>query len=167
MKEKKARVEDAMHATKAAVEEGIVPGGGVALLRMSEALKDLAEKAEDIEERAGIGVIEHAVQEPLRMIAHNAGKEGLLIIQKVLESDNPNFGYNALKDTYEDLVENGIIDPAKVVRTALQKAASVAGLLITTQATIVEKPKKEEPMPGAGGMDGMGGMGGMGGYGGY
>ncbi len=168
MKEKKARVEDAMHATKAAVEEGIVPGGGVALLRMSTVLDKIMKETKDFEEKAGMEIIQRAVQEPLRMIAENAGKEGMLVIQKVMENKSVNFGYNALTDTYEDLVEHGIIDPAKVVRTALQKAASVSGLLITTQATIVEKPKKEEPMPGAGaGMDAMGGMGGMGGLGGY
>ena len=161
MKEKKARVEDAMHATKAAVEEGIVPGGGVALVRASKVLRELKEKTEDVEEKAGIEIIEKACREPMRWIANNAGEEGLLIVQKVLENDNKYYGYNALKGEYEDLVKGGIIDPVKVVRVALQKAASVASLLITTDAVIVEKPKEEKAPAGGMGAGDMGGMGGM------
>jgi chaperonin GroEL len=140
MKEKKARVEDALNATRAAIEEGIVPGGGVALLRAQTAL----DKLEVDEEQAfGIRVLRHAVEEPLRQIAGNAGIEGAIVVEKV-RGLKPNHGYNAASDTYEDLIAAGVIDPAKVVRCALQNAASVAGLMLTTEAVIAEKPKEEE-----------------------
>ncbi len=154
MKEKKARVEDAMHATKAAVEEGIVPGGGVALIRASKALENL--KAEG-DQMVGVKLIHKAVEAPLRWIATNAGQEGSIVVQKVkdMKADE---GYNAASDKYENLVSAGVIDPVKVVRTALQNASSIASLLLTTEAMVSEIPedKKETPMPGGGG--GMGGM---------
>jgi chaperonin GroEL len=155
MKEKKARVEDAMHATKAAVEEGIVPGGGVALIRSLKALEGL--KAEG-DQQVGINIVKRAVEEPLRWIAQNAGQEGSIVVQKVKEGDD-DFGFNALTDTYENLVAAGVIDPAKVVRSALQNASSIASLLLTTEALIADIPeeKKEPAMP-AGGPGGMGGM---------
>ena len=154
MKEKKARVEDALHATKAAVEEGIVPGGGVAYIRAQSTLKAL--KVDDGEERIGVDIVRRALEEPLRMIAQNAGAEGSIVVEKVRASKDKNFGYNALTDNYEDLVAAGVIDPAKVARTALQNAASIAGLLLTTEATIVERKEERQPAGGAGG--GMGGM---------
>ncbi|HEY4219635.1 MAG TPA: chaperonin GroEL [Gemmatimonadaceae bacterium] len=154
MKEKKARVEDALHATRAAVEEGIVPGGGVALVRAQRALKTLKL---DAEEQIGVDIIRRAVEEPIRMIVHNAGGEGSIVVEKVRSSKDDAFGYNALTDTYENLVQAGVIDPTKVTRTALQNAASIAGLLLTTEALIVEK---KEDKPAAGGPPG-GGMGGM------
>jgi chaperonin GroEL len=157
MKEKKARVEDALHATRAAVEEGIVPGGGVALLRSQSALKGL--KFDDSDEQIGVEIVRRAVEEPLRMIVQNAGGEGSIVVEKVRASKDKNFGYNALTDTYEDLVAAGVIDPTKVTRTALQNAASIAGLLLTTEATIVEK--KDDKQPAGGGGGGGGGMGGM------
>ena len=156
MKEKKARVEDALHATRAAVEEGIVPGGGVALIRAQKGLKTL--KLEDSDEQIGVGIISRAIEEPIRMIVQNAGGEGSIVIEKVRNSKESNFGYNALSDEYENLVEAGVIDPTKVTRTALQNAASIAGLLLTTEALIVEK--KEEKNGGAPGGP-PGGMGGM------
>ena len=156
MKEKKARVEDALHATRAAVEEGIVPGGGVALIRAQVALKGL-KLAED--EQIGVDIIRRAIEEPIRMIVYNAGGEGSIVVEKVRASKDRNFGYNALTDTYEDLVVAGVIDPAKVVRTALQNAASIASLLLTTEALIVEKKEDKPHGPPAGG--GGGGMGGM------
>ncbi|HSC88668.1 MAG TPA: chaperonin GroEL [Polyangiaceae bacterium] len=140
MKEKKARVEDALHATRAAVEEGIVPGGGVALLRAQAALDGL--KVSD-DEAVGVRIIRRAIEEPLRQIVGNAGLEGSIVVQKVREGSG-NFGYNARTDKYEDLVAAGVIDPAKVVRTALQNAASVAGLMLTTEALVAEKPKEEK-----------------------
>jgi chaperonin GroEL len=154
MKEKKALVEDALHATRAAVEEGIVPGGGVALLRAQAALDNLKLDRED--ERIGVAILRRALEHPLRQIAENAGAEGSIVVEKVRANDNVNFGYNAQTETYEDLVEAGVIDPTKVVRTALQNAASIAGLLLTTEAVVVEKPQDEKmpPMPG-GGMGGM------------
>ncbi|HEY4306591.1 MAG TPA: chaperonin GroEL [Gemmatimonadaceae bacterium] len=155
MKEKKARVEDALHATRAAVEEGIVPGGGVALVRAQRALKSLKL---DAEEQIGVDIIRRAVEEPIRMIVQNAGGEGSIVVEKVRSSKDDAFGYNALTDTYENLVQAGVIDPTKVTRTALQNAASIAGLLLTTEALIVEK--KEPQAPHAGGPPG-GGMGGM------
>jgi chaperonin GroEL len=155
MKEKKARVEDALHATRAAVEEGIVPGGGVALIRAQKALKDL--KFADSDEQVGVDIIRRAIEEPIRMIVQNAGGEGSMVIEKVRSAKDNTFGYNALTDTYEDLVQAGVIDPTKVTRTALQNAASIAGLLLTTEALIVEK---KEATPPAGGPPG-GGMGGM------
>ncbi|MDQ2891130.1 MAG: chaperonin GroEL [Gemmatimonadota bacterium] len=156
MKEKKARVEDALHATRAAVEEGIVPGGGVALIRAQRALKDL--KFADHDEQVGVDIIRRAIEEPIRMIVQNAGGEGSMVVEKVRSAKDNTFGYNALTDTYEDLVQAGVIDPTKVTRTALQNAASIAGLLLTTEALIVEK-KEDKPM--GGGAPGGGGMGGM------
>jgi chaperonin GroEL len=156
MKEKKARVEDALHATRAAVEEGIVPGGGVALIRAQKVLKDF--KTGDSDEQIGVGIVSRAIEEPLRMIVQNAGGEGSIVVEKVRDAQTNTFGYNALTDTYEDLVQAGVIDPTKVTRTALQNAASIAGLLLTTEALIVEKKEKESA--GAGGPPG-GGMGGM------
>ncbi|MBI3792843.1 MAG: chaperonin GroEL [Gemmatimonadetes bacterium] len=154
MKEKKARVEDALHATRAAVEEGIVPGGGVALVRAQRALKTMKLEAE---EQVGVDIIRRAIEEPLRMIVQNAGGEGSIVIEKVREAKADSFGYNALTDTYEDLVQAGVIDPTKVTRTALQNAASIASLLLTTEALIVEKKEHNPPAPAAPG----GGMGGM------
>ena len=155
MKEKKARVEDALHATRAAVEEGIVAGGGVALIRAQSVLAKIR-GTED--EKIGVDIVRRAIEEPIRAIAINAGVEGSIVLAKVKESKEKNFGYNAGTDTYEDLVKAGVIDPTKVTRTALQNAASIAGLLLTTEAVIVEK-KEDKPapaMPGGGG--GMGGM---------
>ncbi len=153
MKEKKARVEDALHATRAAVEEGLVPGGGVALIRAQASL-DKVKGTED--EKIGVDIVRRALEEPIRMIAQNAGAEGSIVVAKVKESKDKNFGYNAATDTYEDLVKAGVIDPTKVSRTALQNAASIAGLLLTTEAVVVEK-KEEKPAPAAppGGMGGM------------
>ncbi|HEX3867956.1 MAG TPA: chaperonin GroEL [Gemmatimonadaceae bacterium] len=156
MKEKKARVEDALHATKAAAEEGIVPGGGVALIRAQRALKGL--KLSEADEQIGVDIVRRAVEEPIRMIVQNAGGEGSIVVEKVRGSKDDAFGYNALTDTYENLVQAGVIDPTKVTRTALQNAASIAGLLLTTEALIVER--KEKDAPHAGGPPG-GGMGGM------
>jgi chaperonin GroEL len=159
MKEKKARVEDALHATRAAVEEGIVPGGGVALLRCQAALDELS--GADTDEDIGIQIVRRAIEGPIRQIAQNAGAEGSIIVEKVRESNDPAFGYNAASDEYEDLVKAGVIDPTKVTRTALQNAASIAGLLLTTEAVVVERPEPEDPAAAAaGGMPG-GGMGGM------
>jgi chaperonin GroEL len=156
MKEKKARVEDALHATRAAVEEGIVPGGGVALLYCQRALEKI--KAPEEDEKIGVAIVRRALEEPMRMIAQNAGAEASIVVGKVKESEKLNFGYNAQSDEYEDLVLAGVIDPTKVTRTALQNAASIAGLLLTTECVVVEKKEKEKapPMPGGGG--GMGGM---------
>jgi chaperonin GroEL len=152
MKEKKARVEDAMHATKAAVEEGIVPGGGVALLRASEVLEKL-QLAGD--QRIGVKIVARAIEEPMRWIATNAGQEGSIVVQKVREMKGDE-GFNALTDTYENLVQAGVIDPAKVVRSALQNASSIASLLLTTEALVCEIPEKTAaPTPGGGGMAGM------------
>ncbi|HEX5408379.1 MAG TPA: chaperonin GroEL [Gemmatimonadaceae bacterium] len=156
MKEKKARVEDALHATRAAVEEGIVPGGGVAFIRAQKALKSL--KLSEADEQVGVEIIRRAIEEPLRMIVHNAGAEGSIVLERVRESKSNNYGYNALTDTYEDLIQAGVIDPTKVTRTALQNAASIAGLLLTTEALIVEKKEEKSAapaMPGGGGMGGM------------
>ncbi|HEY1799467.1 MAG TPA: chaperonin GroEL [Terriglobales bacterium] len=156
MKEKKARVEDAMHATRAAVEEGIVPGGGVALARSAAALDKLKL---DGDEQIGVNIVKRAIQEPLRQIAENAGEEGAVVLGKVLDSKESNYGYNAFSGEYEDLVKAGVLDPTKVVRTALQNAGSIASLMLTTEAIISEIPedKKGAPMPGGhgGGMDGM------------
>src|SRR5438105_516689 len=155
MKEKKARVEDALHATRAAVEEGIVPGGGVAFIRAQKALKTL--KLGDTDEQIGVGIISKAIEEPMRMIIQNAGGEGSIVVEKIRQSKEANYGYNALTDTYEDLVVAGVIDPTKVTRTALQNAASIAGLLLTTEALIVEKKEPPASAP-AGPPGGMGGM---------
>jgi chaperonin GroEL len=156
MKEKKARVEDAMHATKAAVEEGIVPGGGVALLRAVPALDKLAQDKElSHDERVGVGIVRRAAEEPMRWIAQNAGEEGNMVVAKVrgLEAET---GYNAASNKYENLTEAGVIDPTKVVRFAIQNASSIAGLMLTTEAVVAEIPekKKDAPMPpGGGGME--------------
>ena len=155
MKEKKARVEDALHATRAAVEEGIVPGGGVAFIRVQAALK--AVKLDE-DEQIGVDIVRRAIEEPIRMIVFNAGGEGSIVVEKVRSSKDRNFGYNALTDTYEDLVVAGVIDPTKVTRTALQNAASIASLLLTTEAVIVEKKEPHAPAPQGGGGGGMGGM---------
>jgi chaperonin GroEL len=155
MKEKKARVEDAMHATKAAVEEGIVPGGGVALLRAAKVLDSL--KLDNGDQQVGIAIIRRALEEPMRWIAQNAGQEGSIVVQKVKEGKSPEFGYNAQTEEFEDLVKSGVIDPTKVVRTALQNASSIASLLLTTEALVSEIPEeKKEAAPSPGG--GMGGM---------
>ncbi|HYS70078.1 MAG TPA: chaperonin GroEL [Gemmatimonadaceae bacterium] len=156
MKEKKARVEDALHATRAAVEEGIVPGGGVALVRAQKALKTL--KLEESDEQIGVDIIRRSLEEPMRMIVQNAGGEGSIVVEKIRQSKETNYGYNALTDEYEDLVAAGVIDPTKVTRTALQNAASIASLLLTTEAIIVEK---KEPTPAGAGAGPPGGMGGM------
>ena len=153
MKEKKARVEDALHATRAAVEEGIVPGGGVALIRAQSAL-DKIRGTED--EKVGVEIVRRALEEPIRMIAQNAGAEASIVVARVKESKDKNFGYNAATDTYEDLVKAGVIDPTKVTRTALQNAASIAGLLLTTECVLVEKKEEKPALAAAGG--GMGGM---------
>ncbi|KOR33233.1 molecular chaperone GroEL [Achromatium sp. WMS3] len=160
MKEKKARVEDALHATRAAVEEGIVAGGGVALIRALPPLKDL--KGLNHDQDVGIAIASKAMEEPLRQIVSNAGEEASVIVSKIA-AESGNYGYNAATGEYGDLVAMGILDPTKVTRTALQNAVSVAGLMITTEAMVAEEPKKEAPAPVGGGMDGMGGMGGMGG----
>ena len=159
MKEKKARVEDALHATRAAVEEGIVPGGGVALLRVANAIESLNLEGD---EAIGSQILRVAIEAPLRQLCANAGLEGALIVQEVLKRSN-NEGYNVATDVYGDLVSAGVVDPTKVTRSALQNAASVAGLLLTTEALITDLPEKEDkaPPPAGGGMDGMGGMGGM------
>ena len=154
MKEKKARVEDALHATRAAVEEGIVPGGGVALIRAQAVLEKVKGLTED--EKIGVDIVRRAIEEPIRAISINAGVEGSIVLAKVKESKEENFGYNAATDVYEDLVKSGVIDPTKVTRTALQNAASIAALLLTTECVVVER-KEEKPAPAAPG----GGMGGM------
>ena len=154
MKEKKDRVDDALHATRAAVEEGVVPGGGVALIRACMAIKDL--KGDNHDQDVGIAIARRAMEEPLRQIVTNAGEEASVILNKVAEGEG-NFGYNAGTEVYGDMMEMGILDPTKVTRSALQNAASVAGLLITTECMVAELPKDE-----AAGAPDMGGMGGMG-----
>ncbi|HEY5885587.1 MAG TPA: chaperonin GroEL [Pyrinomonadaceae bacterium] len=164
LKEKKARVEDAMHATRAAVEEGIVAGGGVVLIRAAKVLEKFnvldsdSETTGDEDEQIGVNIVRRALEEPLRQIVANAGKEGAVIVEKVRLEKNPNVGYNALTDKFEDLVAAGVIDPAKVTRCALQNAASIAGLMLTTEALISEFPQDEEPRQMAGGMGGGMGM---------
>jgi chaperonin GroEL len=156
MKEKKARVEDALHATRAAVEEGIVPGGGVALLRAQAALKGFT--LDDADEQIGVRIVERALEEPIRQISTNAGVEGSIVVEKVRNSKETAYGYNARTDEYEDLVAAGVIDPTKVTRTALQNASSIAGLLLTTEAVVTEKPEAKSgapAMPGGGGMGDM------------
>lgn len=157
VKEKKDRVDDAMHATKAAIEEGVVPGGGVALLRSIERLDSL--KTDNEDQKIGINIIRHALMAPARQISNNAGVEGSVVIYKILDNKDFHFGYDASTDTYTDMIKAGIIDPTKVVRTALQDAASIAGLLLTTECVIVDKPEPktapEMPNPGMGGMGGM------------
>ena len=158
VKERKDRVEDAMNSTRAAVEEGVVPGGGVALLHATRILKNL--KPENDDQRVGVEIVERALSAPTRQIAENAGTEGAVVVGKVLESKNASFGYDAQAGKYTDLVKAGVIDPAKVVRIALQDAASVAGLLITTEAMVADKPEDKSaaamPAPDMGGMGGMG-----------
>ncbi len=156
VKERKDRVDDALHATRAAVEEGIVPGGGVALARASKILETL--KSENADQKFGIDIVRRAVLTPLRQIAENAGEDGAVISGKVLENDSYDYGFDAQTAEYKDMVAAGIIDPTKVVRTALQDAASIASLLITTEAMVAEKPEKKAPMPAGGGMGGMGDM---------
>ena len=157
VKERKDRVDDALNATRAAVEEGIVPGGGTALLRASAAVKA---KGENPDQDAGINIVRRALQSPARQIVTNAGAEASIVVGKILDNKSQTFGYNAQTGDYGDLIGLGIVDPTKVVRTALQDAASVAGLLVTTEAMIAEAPKKDSPMPAmpGGGMGGMGGM---------
>ena len=161
VKEKKDRVEDALNATRAAVEEGIVPGGGTALLRAKKAVGKITSDNADIQ--AGINIVLKAIEAPIRQIAENAGVEGSIVVGRILESKSETFGFDAANDEYVDLIEKGIVDPAKVVRRALQDAASVAGLLVTTEAMVAEVPKDSSApaMPGGGGMGGMGGMGGL------
>jgi chaperonin GroEL len=158
VKEKKDRVDDAMHATRAAVEEGIVPGGGVALLRAKAAIRGL--KVDNADVQAGINIVLRALEAPIRQIAENSGVEGSIVVGRITDNDSPTFGFDAQTEEYVDMLQAGIVDPAKVVRAALQDAASVAGLLITTEAMVAEAPKKETPAP-MGGGGGMGGMGGM------
>jgi chaperonin GroEL len=159
MKEKKARVEDALHATRAAVEEGVVPGGGVALVRALQALGEL--RGANHDQDVGINIARRAMEEPLRQIVSNAGEEASVVLNRVKDGQG-NFGYNAATGEYADMIEMGILDPTKVARTALQNAASVAGLMITTEAMVAEAPKEDEPAAPGGGMPGMGGMGDMG-----
>ena len=159
MKEKKARVEDALHATRAAVEEGVVPGGGVALIRASHSISSV--KVDNDDQRVGVEILRRALQSPLRQIVKNAGEEAAVILSKVSESKSDSFGYNAATGEYGDMIEMGILDPTKVTRTALQNAASIAGLMITTECMVTELPKKEDNHGGGEGMGGMGGMGGM------
>jgi chaperonin GroEL len=157
VKERKDRVDDALNATRAAVEEGVVAGGGVALLRAAQAI---TVKGDNEDQNAGINIVKRALQSPIRQIAENAGVEGSIVVGKVLDRQGAAYGYDAQNDEYGDLFEKGIIDPAKVVRTALQDAASIAGLLVTTEAGVAEAPKKKEAHGHAHG-PGMGGMGGM------
>jgi len=157
MKEKKARVEDALHATRAAIEEGIVPGGGVALIRAIPALEALKV---DEEQQFGVNIVRRAIEEPLRMITHNAGLDAAIVVDKVKNGKGA-FGFNAQTEEYGDMIQMGVIDPTKVVRTALTNAASVASLMLTTDCMVAERPKKDAPAPGGGGGGGMGGMGGM------
>ena len=157
MKEKKARVEDAMHATRAAVEEGIVPGGGVALIRSGRDVEDLIKTLEG-DEKIGAQIVRRSLEEPLRLIVGNAGEEGAVVVGKIMENTNPHFGYNASTNKYEDLVEAGVIDPTKVTRTALQNAASIAGLMLTTEAMVSEIPEPRQAASGGGRGNGMGDM---------
>jgi len=153
VKERKDRVDDAMHATRVAVEEGILPGGGVALLRALKTLDSV--RPEDPDQKAGVDIVRRAIQVPLRQIVENAGEGGSLVVGRLLEKNSYNWGFNAATGEYQDLVGAGVIDPAKVVRTALQDAASVASLLITTEALVAEKPKKHIQAPAAPGMADM------------
>jgi chaperonin GroEL len=161
VKEKKARVEDALHATRAAVEEGIVAGGGTSLLSAQGSLKKLELADED--EQLGVEILSKALESPVRQLATNAGQEGSIVVEKV-KASKKDIGYDVAKDEYVDLVKGGVIDPTKVTRSALQNAASIAGLLLTTEALVTEKPEEKPAMPEGGGDPGMGGMGGMGGY---
>jgi chaperonin GroEL len=160
VKEKKDRVEDALNATRAAVEEGIVPGGGVALLRAKKAIGKLTNSNPDVQ--TGINIVLKAVEAPVRQIAENSGVEGSIVVNKILENKSETYGFDAQTENYVDMLEKGIVDPAKVVRAALQDAASVAGLLVTTEAMVAETPKDAPAMPAMPGGGGMGGMGGMG-----
>jgi chaperonin GroEL len=159
VKEKKDRVDDAMHATRAAVEEGIVPGGGVALLRAKSAIGKLTNDNDDVQ--AGINIVLRAIEAPIRQIAENSGVEGSIVVSRVLANKSQSFGFDAQSEEYVDMLSAGIVDPAKVVRVALQDAASIAGLLITTEAMVAEAPKRESTPAMSGGGGGMGGMGGM------
>jgi chaperonin GroEL len=152
MKEKKARVEDAMHATRAAVEEGIVPGGGVALVRCQAALDELKFKNDD--EETGAEIVRRALEEPLRQIVANSGEEGAIVVGKIRDSKDNNYGYNAQTDKFEDLVKAGVIDPTKVTRTALQNAASIAALMLTTEALVSDVPEDKKAPAGGGGEHG-------------
>ena len=160
MKEKKERVDDALHATRAAVEEGVVPGGGVALVRAVASIKDV--KGDNEDQDHGIEIVRRALEAPLRQIVSNAGGEPSVVVNKVAEGKG-NFGYNASTGEYVDMIKTGILDPTKVTRLALQNAVSIAGLMITTEAVVVELPKEDSDGGAAGGAPGMGGMGGMGG----
>ncbi|HKF54235.1 MAG TPA: TCP-1/cpn60 chaperonin family protein, partial [Blastocatellia bacterium] len=153
LKEKKARVEDAMHATKAAVEEGIVPGGGVAFIRAQKALEGY--QLENDDENIGVGIVRRALEEPLRQISQNAGFEGAVVVDKVRQDKNANYGFNAETEEYGDMLKMGVVDPTKVTRSALQNASSIAGLLLTTEAVVSEIPEKEKAPAGppGGGMD--------------
>ena len=159
VKERKDRVDDAMHATRAAVEEGVVPGGGVALLRATKSLEGL--KPENDDQRFGVDIVRRAIEAPARQIAENSGQEGSVVVGKIRENGDAGWGFDAQTGEYVDLVGRGIIDPTKVVRNALQGAASVAGLLITTEAMVAEKPEKKSALPAGGPGGGMGGMGDM------
>lgn len=160
MKEKKARVEDALHATRAAVEEGVVPGGGVALIRVMKVLEKLSVDNED--QQVGVDIARRAIASPLSQIVQNAGEQAAVVVDRVLNHKDVNYGYNAATGEYADMIQMGILDPTKVTRTALQNAASIASLMITTECMVTEAPKKkEESMPSGGDMGGMGGMGGM------
>jgi chaperonin GroEL len=159
MKEKKARVEDAMHATRAAVEEGIVAGGGVALVRASKALENFDTESADSDELIGVSIVRRALEEPLRQIANNAGREGAVIVENVRSNESASYGFNAATEEFEDLVAAGVIDPAKVTRYALQNAASIAGLMLTTEAMIADVQEEGDGGMGGGMPGGMGGMG--------
>tara|TARA_B100000678_G_C18182173_1_gene491664 strand:- start:996 stop:1475 length:480 start_codon:yes stop_codon:yes gene_type:complete len=158
MKEKKARVEDALHATRAAVEEGVVPGGGVAFIRALDGISKLTGDNDD--QNVGINILRKAIEEPFRQIVSNAGGDASVVLNAVAEGEG-NFGYNAATGEYGDMIESGILDPTKVTRYALQNAASVSGLLLTTEAMVADAPKDEAPAPAMPDMGGMGGMGGM------
>ena len=159
MKEKKDRIDDALNATKAAVEEGILPGGGVALLYATKALNGLTGLNED--ENAGIAIVQKAIQTPLRQIVENSGVEASIVVGKLLEQKSSTYGFDAQARSYVDLIDAGIVDPTKVVRIALQNASSVAALLITTEAMVADRPQKQSPGMGGGGHGGHGGMGDM------
>ncbi|MBT5315901.1 MAG: chaperonin GroEL, partial [Rhodobacteraceae bacterium] len=161
VKERKDRVDDALNATRAAVQEGVVVGGGVALVQAANALAGVT--GENSDQDAGIAIVRKAIEAPLRQIAENAGVDGAVVAGKIRESSDPAFGFNAQTEEYGDMFAYGVIDPAKVVRTALEDAASIAGLLITTEAMVADKPAKEGAGGAGGGMPDMGGMGGMGG----
>ncbi len=159
VKERKDRVEDALNSTRAAVEEGVVPGGGVTLLYAARRLDRV--ETQNSDQRVGLEIVQRSLQRPLRQIAENAGVEGAVVVGKLLDSKNDRLGFDAQNESYVDMIKAGIIDPAKVVRTALQDAASVAGLLVTTEAMVAERPEKKDtsmPSPDMGGMGGMGGM---------